>query len=457
MADRFVASGGSNTSPYETWAKAATSLATALAASTATGDRIIIQYDAVPAGDAEVAADTTYTFAGNIQLIAASNDGGSAFTPTPMGTANWIGNSTTNFSVTINGGFRSFCYGLTLRTAGSTADSLIIGGASDNVHYELEECYLWNGNTATTSGIFIGTAGGNVNSYLRLKNCTFRISAAAQRIYCRARIDIVGGSLSSAGTAPTTVVFEQTTDNAGGKILKVDGMDLSHAGSCTVVGNGATGAWEVTLSNCKLGTSFVPFTASPTPTNLGGTDVLYLNCHSGDQHYHLIHANAFGTLTSDTAITWTSGGALYDGTNPNSWKIVTTANCHYCTPYRSPKIAVYHDATSAITPYLEILRDGSTTAYQDDEVWGEFSYQGTSGFPLALFADDRKTLAAAAANQAAGAGTGSWSGEAGSAWSGKVDTGGTITPAEIGHLTARLVVGEPSITVYLDPTIRGRS
>ncbi len=88
MADYFVASGGSNTAPYETWAKAATSLATALAAASTAGDQVIIQYNAVPSGDAELAADTTYTLAANIQIISASNDGGSAFTPTAMGTAN---------------------------------------------------------------------------------------------------------------------------------------------------------------------------------------------------------------------------------------------------------------------------------------------------------------------------------------------------------------------------------
>jgi hypothetical protein len=30
----------------------------------------------------------------------------------------------------------------------------------------------------------------------------------------------------------------------------------------------------------------------------------------------------------------------------------------------------------------------------------------------------------------------------------------SITPAEVGHIQARIVVGEPSITVYADPQIR---
>ena len=57
------------------------------------------------------------------------------------------------------------------------------------------------------------------------------------------------------------------------------------------------------------------------------------------------------------------------------------------------------------------------------------------------------------ANLDAGAGLGSWTGEGGTAWSGKADAG-SITPAESGAIRGRWVVGEPSITVYVDPQIR---
>ena len=48
-----------------------------------------------------------------------------------------------------------------------------------------------------------------------------------------------------------------------------------------------------------------------------------------------------------------------------------------------------------------------------------------------------------------------WTGENAAAWFGKLDSGAAITPAEIGHIRARVCVGEPSITVYVDPQIRG--
>jgi hypothetical protein len=59
-----------------------------------------------------------------------------------------------------------------------------------------------------------------------------------------------------------------------------------------------------------------------------------------------------------------------------------------------------------------------------------------------------------AANQDAGAlAAGDWTGENATAWFGKLSSG-SITPAEIGPLYGRVVVGEPSLTVYFDPQIR---
>jgi hypothetical protein len=208
--------------------------------------------------------------------------------------------------------------------------------------------------------------------------------------------------------------------------------------------------------NCKLGNGMVAY--APTATvGLAQTEVELFNCAYGDNHYQIGHHNNFGSTVVDTGI-YANDGASYDGTNRCSWKIVTTANCSYYTPYVSPWIDCYHSGTSAITPSLEIVRSGSATAYQNDEVWGEFSYQGTSGSPLAVIVNDAMALLGTAADQTTGALDASgWTGENATSWFGKLNPTSAITPAEIGHLRARVCVGEPSITVYIDPTIRGRS
>jgi hypothetical protein len=161
--------------------------------------------------------------------------------------------------------------------------------------------------------------------------------------------------------------------------------------------------------------------------------------------------DAFGSTVATIAY-FADDGAKYDGTNGVSWLITTTANCSYYTPYVSPWIDKYHDGTSAITPYLEILRNISSEAFDNNEVWGEFSYQGTTGSTQATIVNDRMALLGTPAPQDNGAAT--WTGQDENFWVGELAPASAITPAEIGHLRARVVVGAPNTTVYVDPTIR---
>ena len=120
----------------------------------------------------------------------------------------------------------------------------------------------------------------------------------------------------------------------------------------------------------------------------------------------------------------------------------------------------YHSGTSAITPFLEGLRTSSANSYDDtvaqnDEIWAEFSYQQTASSTQATIdRSSEKALTAAAANQtSAKSATTDWTGELTYKSTFKL-TGASITPAEIGMLRARVCVGEPSKTFYVDPTIR---
>lgn len=440
MATYFVASGGSNTSPYDTWAKAATSLATALAAATTDGDIVVIQYNAVPSTDAELAADTSYIPAAEILIVSASNDGGSSWTPTEMGTANWIGNSTTNRTISLSGSDREYqIWGVTFRTAGATTDSINIGSTSGTAPF-LENCYLWSGNTSTSSVIALTVDG---RAYAHLRNCTFRFGATAQSLAIGSTAILENCTISSDGSTPS-VLFSSPGPTPTN--VKCVGCDFSLV-TGTLVGNIA-GPVVVEFERCVFGSGVtVLATQSLNPTKASAKAWVF-DCSSGDTHGLFGYYDALGSCISDTGIYFTAGAAA------QSWKIVTTANAHFQTPFFAPWIDLYNTGTSAITPYFEILRDGSSTAYQNDEVWAEFSAKVTSASTKASFYNDRKTLTATAENQAAGAGLSSWTGENATSWSGKCDSGSSLTPAENGYVRGRLVVGEPSITVYLDPQIR---
>jgi hypothetical protein len=433
MATYYLDSAAAGAGTGADWTNAFTTLTAALAAATSNGD--VIKFD--DGHTEEVAADTDYTFGANISIICVDKNSSDALST--QGTAAWIGNSTTNRTIRFIGARRAYIYGMTVRTAGSVADNMQ-PAISDGAHYEFENCYLWNGNTSTASGIFIGAADAQV--YFRMRGGTLRFGATAQRLAIGGNVELDGVTVASAGSAPSTfTIFNQT--RVGGAYLRCTGCDLSHCGSGSLVGDATFAAGVAEFIQCILGASYVML-ATQTVANRSGAEVWVRDCSSGDSHGLMGHANTLGSTVSDTGIYLTAGAA------GQSWKIVTTANASYYTPYESPWISGYHTGTSAITPYIEILRDGSATAYQDDEVWAEFMFKGTASSTRASFSRDRMTPLGTPANQAAGAGTGSWTGE-GTAWSGKLDSGSSITPAEAGDISGRIVVGEPSITVYADP------
>jgi hypothetical protein len=442
MSTYFVSAGGSSTSPYDTWAKAANSLAAALALATANDDTVVIQYDAVPSADAELVSDTTYVLAGNICIVSASNNGGSSWSPAPMLGASWIGNSTTNCAVRFSGAFRALFDGLTLRVSGGANDNIEVPQSGDGYHYELHNCRFWLASTSASSNVIIGAVAGNANGYVRLVNPTFVFGHASQKIQASCTVDVEGGGVLGSGLSPATLIFP--SNNCTG--VKFSGTDLSQI-TGAIVGNNASNAAAVVLDRCKLGAG-VAWLTTQSVLNKSGSSVTVIDCASGDTHGVFGYQDALGLLTTDAGVYVTASPA------GASWKVVTTANASRHTPFVTPWVSTYWGATSEITPRIEVLRNGSSTAYTDSEVWGEFLVKVTSGSTLGTYHADRAALSAAGTAQAAGVGLGSWTGESGTAWSGKVDSGAPLTPAEAGDLSARVFVGAPSATVFVDPMIR---
>ncbi|MFZ5917056.1 MAG: hypothetical protein ACOYZ7_09000 [Chloroflexota bacterium] len=432
----------------DTWAKAGVYLDQALQRATANGDVVVIQYNAVPSVDAELAADTTWTVNANISLVSASNDGASAYTLTPMGATAWIGNSTTNRSITFSGTDNTLrTKGLTLRVSGATADDITLCNSLGQ-HAIHEDVYLWQGSTATAGADIILTV--SSGGYCELINPTFRFANANPRVKITAgSARIIGGSISSAGVVPAIFAIDVAGE------LRVEGMDLSNV-TGTLVGNSITSGL-VTFANCKLANGVIPLAAQTSNPTAGGAKTLLLDCAFGNTQGFFGYYDAYGQVTTDTGIYKTANNS-----GNRSWKIATTGYASFNTPFTTPTIDVYHSGTVSVTPYLEILRDGSATAYKNNEVWGRFMAKTTSGFTLSSRYEDAQAFSAylagtAGVPQDAGAGVAGWTGVAvpANAWSGKIDTGAAILPAEAGSLTAQICVGLPSATVYVDPEIRG--
>jgi len=419
------------------WTDAYLTFSQAITSATTNNDQIWVASD----HQEEVSFDTTYAFGADVNVICKNKtDDSNAI----MGTGGWIGNSTTNRSIFLSGVSRKiYQYGITYRTAGTSAENIRIN-MGGNSHYELEECYIWQGNTGTAGYIGFNATGDKLG-HTRCKNCTFRFGSVNQEFRLSSDVVIEGGSISSAGSIPSTLVELTTIDSTGGTMV-LEGMDLSHLTNTTILGSVTRNTPKISLVNCKLGTGMVMI-GTQTVLNKATGSVTMFDCDSGDNHMSFAYADILGSIVMEQTIKFTSGAAN------QSWKIVTTANCSYFTPFVCPWIDLYNDVLTSQSPYLEILRDGSTTAYQDDEVWGEFAYKNTVNTTKSDFVNDRMALLGTPTNQTAGAGLASWSGESGTAWSGKVEAG-SITAKEIGHIRGRLCVGLASTTVYLDPQVR---
>lgn len=443
MTVYYIASTGSNTSPYDTWAKAATAPKTVTDLMGA-GDIGYIKNETFT-----ISADTVYTIAGsfaNPARLISTNDTANA-PPTTVATGALIdGSGTAGVDITVLG--PAYIYGVEFKNGNSSTLASININNSDLTYLEVENCAFTIANTASGSRINIGYDNIGATTGFKSKGSTFTTgNSASQGVSIYGPADFDGDTFGITTTVPTVYFTGSRRTHS-----KFTGCDLSAITTTlapTVTGNPG----EYTFAQCILGSGVAPLAAVTGPNE---SIVRIFDCASGDTHYEFGHYTYFGNTTISASIYMNgTDGASYNAANSkHSWKI-TGVNGTYQTPYISPWIDVYNEATSAVTPRLEILRDGSATAYNNDEVWGEWAAKVTASSTKATLYNDRRGLVASAAAQASSAlGASDWTGEGGTAWFGKLEPTSTITPAEIGHIRARVYVAGAN-TVYVNPKILG--
>ena len=446
MAIRYVWSGATGGGTGADWTNAYTTYGAAVTASTQAGDIIKIHKTHAEA----LSADTTYTFAARVLSVVVDKDAADALA-TMDGTTGYIGHTSLNRGITIAGAFNLYFYGLAFRVSGSVADNLALT-STDGQHCLFDACKLYVDNSATGSRILPASAGSITNQSVILRNCTFRFGNGSQGIglESHANIQMYGCSVDAAGTIPTAGLFK--TANRNPTRLHLEGCDWSAMGSNYLIADQTVVPVEIVMVNCKLHSGAVATTQSLVSP--GSIDVSLYNCSSGDTHYHIAHYAGHGNTVVDTAIYISDGATPDGGTTRTTWKVTGLTGACQCNPYISPWFDVYNAGGSSLQPYVEILRNDSTTAFKDNEVWVEFSYQGNSGSPQSLLVWDRQTdPSGSGASQDNGAGLASWTGESGTAWSGKLMATAAFTPAEVGHLRARIYVAG-AFVAYVDPKIR---
>jgi len=198
--------------------------------------------------------------------------------------------------------------------------------------------------------------------------------------------------------------------------------------------------------DCKIDAA-VTLCSTPNGRGSGGLD--YARIDAGGTNYKHGRINVAGTESEETTIVRTGGAS--DGTTPFAEKIVTTANCNQYMPYESIPFSFWNDTVgSPITVTVEGI-SGLGAVPNNDDIWLEAEYPGSSSSPLASFASSGKADSLAS-NAALSASSETWGGSTTA-----FKTSVTFTPQQKGPVVLRMKVGKPSFTVYIDPkpTISG--
>lgn len=267
---------------------------------------------------------------------------------------------TISINIVVNG--KAFFYGVAFHSGGSTGSGNVSLGQTDASSLLFESCEFKISNTNINSRIHIGNFTTNQRSAVKTVNCTFITgNNAGQSAPINGRWDSVSDTFSVTTTVPTAYFTSATNTPT---IVDMIGANLS-AITTTLFSISSSPGADINIYASRLG-SGVAILASTTANNV---EIYLFDCSSGDNHYEFAHYTYLGNTTISTAIYLdTTDGASYNNANAKHSWMITGINGTYQTPYVSPWIDVYNEATGAVTPRLEILRNGSTTAYNDDQV-----------------------------------------------------------------------------------------
>jgi hypothetical protein len=440
MADYYVRStDGNNADSGATWALAKADLQTP---TWAAGDRIFVSDVHAQTGASGFSITLNGTRASPVQVICADD---SAEPPTAVATTATVF-TTGTASISIGG--VGYFYGIHFKAGSGNANvNLTLGNAGDNLQV-YEQCTLENGSTGGSGFLVtIGNGSSALPSMIELIDCDVAFNSTASNIrFVNGTLHWRGGALT--GSAITRLLEFGTNARAG--IAYIDGVDLSGGASTLVLAEFDQGAALAVFRNCELPASW---TGNPSNGYAAGCRVEMYNCDSADTNYRLWIEDIAGSTKSETVVVRTGGAD--DGTTPLSWKIDTKTDAEYpVVKHVSPEIVQWNETTgSSVTATVEIVHDsqgaGSGSKFQDDEIWLEVMYLGTSGFPLGVWISDCKAdVLATAANQADS--TESWT-TTGLTTPVTQKLSVTFTAQEKGFVHARVVMAKASKTAYICP------
>lgn len=365
--------------------------------------------------------------------------------------------TTGNTSMTFNFGGGTYIYGVTFKagsgaTGGSGPYLTMAAVTSVSGGLILDNCSLQLPITAVgASQIAIGTSAGNANSVI-LNATTMFFGNSAQNItiqYSQLAWLNTGQILVSGSSVPTSL-FNINTATAAVSIISLEALDLGQlTGAVCTISSGNFAYGNMLIKDCKLNASMT----FPTPGQTGYT-VQFVRCDSSGTAYKSARYTYEGTETTETSIARV-GGAVDPTGQAQSRKIVTTANSQWLRPFKAEPYATWNTVTGAnvtVTVYGTI---NSASLPNNDDIWLEVEYLGSSATPLGTIVTTTKA-SLLASNAAVASDGSSWNGGgSGAGWSPfkLVATLSSPQPGMAGYIDVRVRAAKASTTWYVDPKI----
>jgi hypothetical protein len=374
MTIYYVDDGGSATAPYDTWAKAATSLvALDTALSFNPGDIIYVGHDSVD----------TYTYTANktinlgggngtdvVRIISATS--GSNPVTYQAGTANQI--NCTGYYVILNG----YSCGILVTGLKINAKGLFFSGSSGG-SVGLRDCYITIPANSTNGVGFVFAEG---STFALLKDCSITYTDSST----------TAGNVFKADGAGTLAVENCVVSGASKRSLslvsnidgnvELRGVDLSSASASSSFfdASASTGVCFSLLANCKL-YSTTPLLYTNQVVGYYGTAEIN-NSGSSKSRYALASAG-FGGRTIGKSAYYRSGSTALDGTN-YCWHVITemySYSTYIVTslPHETPVMASYLPA-GGYTATVYFSCDGYDLT--DHEIGLQVWYLGTDDTPI---------------------------------------------------------------------------
>ena len=438
MTNYYVWSGGSNTSPYNSFATAATTVGGLLALPIAAGDDIWVAHDHSETTAGAVIWTVPGTLAAPNRIICVNRAGGVSGAA-PFGDADKrttaVVANTTAANIQFSG--YAYVYGIAFN-ANSVANTsnITIGGAGAS-NWVMESCNCFISNLA--SGSFVFGSGGAATARMKMKNCNLKVGGVGQALTPLGNLEWDGGAWDGSLAVPTTMLTNSNSRTANFLFQNVDFSAFSTGK--TLVGNVICDG-TITFRNCKLNATLPTLVAAATSTT-GSSRVEFIDCDSGNSNYKNVLIDRCGRMDDEGTIVRTGGAS--DGTRTLSHKIVPNAtNAKWSSPFLSKPIVFWNESLSAITITVQGIWSGGARPFNDD-IWLEAYYSNDATSPiLTPVSTGLASILATHTQYAAGSGT----------WGGSTTPFqmviGPITPLAKGPITLNIKAVTTG-TYYIDP------